>query len=46
MGIRVKGILDKGNCLCKDPEVGVCLAHTRDGKEANSTGVNQQEDRR
>lgn len=40
MGIRVKGILGKGNCLCKDPEVGVCFAHTRDGKEANMTGVN------
>lgn len=46
MGIRVKGILGKENGLCKDPEVGMCLAHTRDGEEANRTGLSQREDRR
>lgn len=39
MAIRRKGTPCGGNSLCKDPEVAVCLPHSRDSKEANMAGV-------
>lgn len=35
MALRRKGITGRGKCLCRDPEVGACLAHSGDRKEAN-----------
>ena len=31
----------RGKCLCKNPEVGACLAHSRASEEANMAGVQQ-----
>ena len=39
MDIKRKGISGRGNCLCKDPEAGACLAHATDSKEANMAGM-------
>lgn len=32
-------VFQTGKCLCKDPEVVVRLAHSRDHKEASVAGV-------
>lgn len=41
MACRMRVIPGRGKCLCKNPEVGACLAHSRASEEANMAGVQQ-----